>query len=110
MSGHKPFGVVWDSINCVDGFECDTFEGAKSDALEILSNWVWEERREWKDPMHPTEDEIDNYDHMIAECYVEVRKYNEEKDEYEEYWVPSVEDEHKSGWMYWDEVKREWGL
>jgi len=94
-----PWQMLFDNEECCDGIGFESFEAAKDDAIETLIKWMIWDREEWKaGPFDPTEDELDRYNYMICNCSVEVRKYDPETDEYEEYWGPSYEDEEEIGW------------
>ena len=101
----KPWQVVWSTEDCTDGYGCDSFDEANDSALDTLATWQAEKIAEFKDCFNPTEEEIDDYDYMIANFYVKVYKYNPNTDEYEEYWEPSYEDEKSVGWVYWEELE-----
>ena len=101
----KPFEVAWSTGDTSDGYYCDSFEEAKDNALDTLATWQTIQIAEFKDPLHPTKEEIEQYNYMIDNCYVEIYKYNENTDEYEECWEPSYEDEKFVGWVYWDELE-----
>ena len=98
----RPFCVTWETDSCCDGFDCDTFEEAKSDALETLAQWEMEEIATWKNKT-PTEEEKENWDYMIYNCVAYVQKYNPIMDEYEEYWFPTDEELKEIGWVAFDE-------
>ena len=94
-----PFRMVWDTDTDCDGFGCESFEAAKAYAEDTLVEWMCQQRSEWKDPFCPTEDELDEYNYMIWNCSVEVRKYDPMTDEYDEFWSPSYDDEEQLGWI-----------
>lgn len=93
-----PYRMVFDTDSFCDGIDFESFGAAKCDAEDTLINWMAEERSQWKDFFCPTAEELDNYNYMICNCSVEVRKYNPETDEYDEEWSPSYEEEEKLGW------------
>lgn len=93
-----PWAVVWDTSDFCDGIGCPSFEYAKSDAIDTLVMWMTEARNEWEDVFNPTDEELDNYNYMICNSCVYVQKYDPMKDEYEDYWSPSYEDEESIGW------------
>lgn len=101
----KPFCVMFDTDSFCDGFECDSFEYAKDEAIETLIDWMVEEYSNWEDDDNhiPTEQEKENWDYMIYNCSVYVEKYNEDTDEYEDYWYPSDEELKEIGWVTIDE-------
>lgn len=94
----KPWMMCFDAESFCDGIGFDSFDSAKCDAEDTLINWMVEERNNWKDVFHPTEEELERYNYMICNCSVDVRKYNPDTDEYDEYWYPSYEDEEALGW------------
>ena len=97
--------MVWDTDSCCDGCYFDTFEAAKASAEDTLIEWEMEEVQGWTG-YDPTDEQIDSWNYMIYNCSVEVRKYNPDTDEYEEYWYPSYEDVKNLGWVTWDEYKK----
>ena len=94
----SPYHMVWDTDNYTDGVDCDSLEQAKADAIDTLADWMAQARMEWKDVFSPTEEELDDYNYMICNFCVWVSKYDPHKDEYDEYWAPSYEDEEDIGW------------
>lgn len=93
-----PWMMCWYTDSDCDGIGFESFGAAQIDAKDTLINWMCEERGEWSDMFCPTEKELDDYNYMIYNCSVEVRKYNPDTDEYEEYWSPSWEEEEQLGW------------
>lgn len=93
-----PYRMVFDTDSFCDGIDFESFGAAKCDAEDTLINWMVEERNNWKDCFCPTEEELDNYNYMICNCSVEVRKYNPDTDEYEEKWSPDWMEEEQLGW------------
>ena len=93
-----PWQEIWSTDNFTDGMESHSFEQAKADALDTLIMWMADESNEWEDMFNPTDAELDDYNYMIFNYYVEVRKYNPMTDEYEEYWFPSNEELESIGW------------
>jgi len=108
-----PYHVVWNTDDCIDGYDADSFGSAKESALDTLLNWMYTESETWNFMQDdngsiiptPTEEQIESWDYMIFNCWVEVYKYNPDTDEYEEYWSPSYEDEKEIGWCAWEEKK-----
>ena len=90
-----PYRVVVDTDSFTDGFDCESLGQAKGEAEDTLLEWMCQERMEWKDEFHPTEEELDNYNYMIYNSSAYVEKYNPDTDEYEEEWWP---DEEEIGW------------
>lgn len=95
----SPYRVIYDTDNFCDGYDCESFEQAKCDALDTLINWEIETMDEFSDPENPTEDDRDNFDYMVYNCSVSVAEYNPATDEYDEVWIPSDEDCRKIGWI-----------
>lgn len=89
-----PFKMVWDNINCVDSTEHDSFEAAKEAAFDTLLLWMVD-----CDLTYPQNAE--EWDYMISNCSVCVRRLNQETDEYEDFWEPTYEDEAGIGWVEW---------
>ncbi len=93
----KKYKLIYNTENDTDGIEYDSLEMAKDAAIEILVEWMIEEQTKWKNG-EPTEEQKNDWNYMVHNCYVEVFKYNKDMDEYEEYWEPSYEDEKEIGW------------
>ena len=72
--GHKPFKVIYETDDFVDGIEEDNFEDAKANALSILMDWIVEEQVQWEldsdSVPRPTEKQIEAWDTMIESCSV----------------------------------------
>lgn len=110
---HKPYVMIFETYDCCDGIECDSFEVAKCEAEDTYFLWASEEMREWNfdenGMPHPTEEQIENWDYMIFNCYCRIAKWNEEKQEYDydnEYYLTG--EELKSiGWCEWSELVNE---
>ena len=109
----KPYMMVFNTESCTDGIEFDSLEAAKNDALDTLILWMTEIRQENKissnDLSTWSEKAKEDWDYMIYNCSVEVRKYDPKTDEYDFYepiWEPSYEDEEVVGWIPTDEVER----
>lgn len=98
-----PWIVAWDTDNCCDGYGCETFEQAKDGALDILVTWAVEEHTSWKSDT-PTQEEAENWNHMIYNCEAWVQKYDPDDDEYHDYWYPSDEELEEIGWKEIEEV------
>ena len=94
----KPWVMCFDTDSFCDGIGFDSFGAAEAVAEDTLAEWMCQQRMEWKDPFHPTEEELDEYNYMICTSSVEVRKYNPKTDEYDEFWSPSYEVEEQIGW------------
>lgn len=119
--GHKQFCMIFDVGHSVDGIEFDTFEAAKTDAIDTLINWMAEETVGWKTETsedgisvfpHPTNEQIESWDDMINTCSVYVVEWDETKNGWQdadEAWFPSHEDEKGIGWMEWEQCKKEYG-
>ena len=98
----SPWRVHWDTDNCCDGYDCESFKAAKESALDTLIGWAVDERSGWKSN-EPTDEEKENWDYMIYNCGVAVYKYNPDTDEYEKFWHPSDEDCKSIGWVLFNE-------
>ena len=105
----KPFCMIWETFDCCDGVECDTFEDAKAEAIECLMNWQVEERNN-----HPldinewTDKDIDDWDYFIANMSARVSELNENGDyenDIDDEWFPSYEDEKEIGWLPYEKLK-----
>ncbi len=105
-----PYRMVYDGDSFIDGVDFDTLDVAKNDALDTLIQWQSEEVEHWSYDsdgiMQPTEDEIESWDMMIANCSVWVEQYDPNTDEYETVWEPSYEDEKSVGWVEWSEYEK----
>ena len=103
-----PYRVIWDTGDCYDGFNEETFEAAKDNALTILGEWMTQQAAESSSSdFHEWSDEdIEKWDFMICNCSVEVMRYNALTDEYEEWWSPSYEDEKEIGWLEYEEFMK----
>ena len=101
----EPWMMVWDNEHSTDGVCSATFEAAKEDALDTLAAWAAQAMSEWAREK-PNTDEKHDWDYMINNCSVCVKKYNPDTDEYEDYWEPSQEDEQMVGWMEWKELRK----
>lgn len=95
----SPYRVIYDTDTNCDGYDCESLEQAKCDALDTLIEWMAEGLAGFKDPYNPTEDEREKYDYMIYNSSVCVEEYNPATDEYEEVWSPSDDDCKQIGWM-----------
>lgn len=115
----KRYIVIWNTEDCCDStrFEYETLEAAKHEAKEILYNWIITEQANWsvifsEDKKEyvpvPTEDQIEEWDYMIYNCYVYIRELDKDgnviDDEDCEYWL-SDEEYEDLGWMEWSELK-----
>ena len=96
-----PWEMVWSTDDCTDGERYDSFEAARESALDTLIHWAVWERSRWGSEI-PNEGEKESWNYMIYNFYTEVRKYDPDKDEYVEYWVPSYAEEKMIGW---EEIK-----
>ena len=97
-----PWKMVYDGGDFVDSSNHNSFEEAKSDAIETLFGWMHERSASWKfgdnGEAFPTDEQIEEWNDMIESCSVWAEKYNADKDEYEEYWFPPYDEEDKIGW------------
>ena len=91
--------VVWSNDSCCDSenIDFDTIEEAKHYALDILTEWIVQEQAKWKGDK-PTPEEIEDFNYMIYNCYVEVQEYDPDKDEYYDTECITYEDEDAIGW------------
>ena len=55
----KPWMMCFDAEEFCDGIGFDSFDSATCDAEDTLVNWMVEERNNWKDVFHPTEEELE---------------------------------------------------
>ena len=94
------FQVIYADDHMIDGFECDSFEQAKAEALDILYTWQESAIADMQDTENPSQEDIDNYDYIINEGCAYVEKDGEE------YWYPSVEDLRAVHWMPWEDLKK----
>jgi len=102
-----PFLMCWDTDDCADGIECESFGAAKCYAEDTLVEWACEENREWKfdgDIPVPTQEQIDSWDYMIYNFGVSIKKYNPETDEYEDYYEFDQDELDKLGWSLWEDL------
>ena len=106
------YQMVYNTEDNTDGLYYATLEEAQASAIDTLEQWIIEERENWKctdkidDTItiyEPTKTQKDKWDYMINECYVEVKKYNPDTKEYEDYWSPSDDELREIGWLEWDE-------
>ena len=105
------YKVIWDNGNCIDSThtEYHTVREAIEIAKEILHNWIFAEMERWTWNQEtcfpePTLEQIDDWDYMIANCYV----YIVEKDgNYSEELELSDNDYKEVGWMEWNEYIKE---
>ena len=93
-----PYRMCWSNAHTCDSVPFDSFEAAKANAEDTLVNWIAEEMAEWKGE-NPTQEDIDRFNSMICDCYVEIMQYDPANDEYEVVWEPSGEDEIALGWV-----------
>lgn len=97
------YKVVWHNENYADfapNREYYTFEEAEKEAKNLLCCWMSEEKKKWavNETTHlpePTEEQIDDWNEMIENCYIYIVK-TEGID-------LSDEDYKEIGWMKWNE-------
>ena len=89
--------AIWDNVHCCDGFDTPSLAQGKQDALDLLIEWMVQERAEWASDT-PTGEEADHWNYMIYNFSAGVSKYNPDTDEYEEYWYPSDKQKARIGW------------
>ncbi len=96
------YRIVWNNENHVDfapNREYCTFEEAEKEAKNLLCCWMSKEKEKWiwnktTGLPEPTEEQINNWNEMIENCYVYIIK-TEEID-------LSDEDYEEIGWMKWN--------
>lgn len=95
------YRVVWDNENYADFSpqEYITFAEAEEEAKKLLHFWISEERKKWNwnKTSHlpePTEEQIDDWNHMIENCDVYIIKTEE--------LVLSDDDYKEVGWVKWN--------
>ena len=109
----KRYSMVYDGGDFVDSVQYDDLEAAKAGALDTLELWTTEFISDKGCPADFsawTPRQIEEWDYMISSCSVEVRdreEYNE--DDFGCVWEPSAEDEKSVGWMYHEELLKEFG-
>ena len=105
--------MIFDTDNVTDGIEFESLEAAKCDAFDIYILWEGEEMWNWEmvDGIpRPTEEQIENWDYMIDNCYCHVAKWVPEEDSYSEtVWEPSDKELSDIGWDYWANLKERYG-
>lgn len=112
----KRYIVIWNTEDCCDStrYEYKTLEAAKNEMKEIYLEWLTAEQMNWninKESFKPipTEDQIEEWDNMIDNCYVYIRELDKDgniinKEDYYKFWLS--DDELKEiGWMEWSELK-----
>ena len=99
MIERKPWCVVWNTLSDTDGVYCDSLEDAKDVCVEILIGWMESEPVYAYGVENATEEEIDDWNYMVMNCYTEIYKYNPDTDEYEEYCFLSEDDEREIGFV-----------
>jgi hypothetical protein len=112
--GHKRYCMVFNTEDCTDGIEFDTFEEAKIDMEETYVNWRINEMSSWKTDENgnpcPTPEQIEGYDYMIDNCCCYISEWDEESGCYNDmdnsYWMPDEELE-EIGYVEWDKLKKQ---
>jgi hypothetical protein len=101
-----PFIVVWSNEHTCDGYDADSLEEAQGFAIDTLIEWQAEESSNWSflpdGTPTPTDEQVESWDYMIYNCYVYVKQYNPNTDEYETVWEPSDEELEEIGWHEWN--------
>ena len=101
----SPWRVCWDTDNCSDGYDVESFEAAKAEALDTLAEWQTEQCYNYPSDLNKwTEKQIEDWDYMYYNCGVSIYKYNPQIDEYEEYCEPSDEELKEIGWMEYEDL------
>lgn len=97
--------MIFDTEHMCGGIDFDTFEAAKNDAIETYILWQNDFMGNippvsWTESLEPmfTEEEKEDWNYMIANCFCHVDKLNEDTGEYETYWYPSDEELEEIGW------------
>lgn len=104
-----PFRMVWDTYDCCDGIDCESYGAAKCQAEDTLLEWEMEEIVSWNDGI-PTEAQIEDWNYMIFNCGVSIYEYDAMADEYVERDGLSYEEEEQIGWREIDENYKPWEL
>ena len=104
-----PFRMCWDTDNCCDGVDCESYGDAKCRAEDTLIEWQMAESYNWKDGV-PTEAQIDDWNYMICNCAVSIYEYDAMADEYVERDGLSYEEEEQLGWREIGENYKPWEL
>lgn len=92
-----PYHVHWDTDNCCDACDCESFEQAKEEALDILLEWMAEAQYSWRSDT-PTQEQAESWDYMIYSCGVSVARYDPWTDTYDTIWEPSQDELDEIGW------------
>lgn len=108
------FRYVFDMQQDGDGYDCRSFDEAKSHALKELSEWVRGEIASWPKDADgipcPTPEQKEAFDIMIDDCNVRVEELvavdEEGNREYVERWSPSLDDLEAIGWCRWDDIRK----
>lgn len=112
-----PYETIWDGDSFIDGQKHESFEAAVCDAQDTLLMWAADEMHDWKweDGANfptPTEEQIERWDYMIANCGCYVVAFNEEIGEYDELdnmlWPRTDADTDELGWMLWEDLEKKW--
>ena len=104
-----PFHMVWSNEHSCDGVDCESYEAAKCLAEDTLLEWEMEEICKWEGGV-PTEEQIEDWNYMVFNCYTLIYEYDPMTDEYVERDGLSYEDEEKIGWREIDENYKPWEL
>ena len=97
-----PWRMVWETEHTVDSIDCDSEEEAKTRAMDTLVGWQADFVSHilfFTKLEDMTDKQKEDWNNMIYNCSVSVRKYNINTDEYEGYWHPSQEEEKEINWV-----------
>lgn len=97
---HKPFCVIYDNGDTVDGIEFDTHEDAILCMKALYGDWIKEERFGWDGD--PTPEQVESWNDMVNTCYCLILRWDDLLGEYEDtYYGEPLSDEELNGigWM-----------
>lgn len=103
-----PYLMVWDNDSGADSIECESFNEALMVAENSLVDWMFAETLCWDVKSGPTQEQIENWDYMIYNFSVEIRKYNPHTDEYEAVKEFTDEELHSMGWDEYEKLDWPW--
>ena len=99
---HKAYEVVYNTEHISGSFTLISVDAAISTAIDILGEWMMQERNEWDpDTGIPTQEQIDSWNHMIGTSTVFVYERKPGKDEPDEedvIWDMNDNDLREIGW------------
>ena len=104
----KAYEVVYDTEHFTGSFVLEDYSAAISTAIDILGEWMMNERNEWDpDTGIPTPEQRDSWNHMIGTSTVFVWERKPDHDEPEEedvVWDMNDADLREIGW---EEIENE---